>query len=179
MQRSTVILVPGLGDSGEQHWQTLWQKHFPGFERIQQKNWDAPAMEDWVENLDKTIREHQLEQVVLVAHSLGCLAAVFWAQKYKLRLKGALLVAPADTESPSLTDAVQGFAPIPMEPLPFRSVVVSSMNDPYLSTKRAQQLAEAWGSRYVNIGMAGHINATSGYGRWDEGLELLKGLTGQ
>ncbi|ARS34331.1 RBBP9/YdeN family alpha/beta hydrolase [Pontibacter actiniarum] len=179
MQHSTVILVPGLGDSGPEHWQTLWQQQHPEFERVRQRDWEAPVRQEWVETLDKTVQQHRPEQVVLVAHSLACIAVAFWAQQHPLKIKGALLVAPADTEAASFPAGATGFAPVPMERLPFRSMVVSSSNDPYVSAQRAQQLAEAWGSRYVNIGMAGHINASSGYGRWNEGLELLKGLTGQ
>jgi uncharacterized protein len=178
MQHSTVILVPGLGDSGPEHWQSLWQQQYPSFERVQQQNWETPAQEEWVEELNKAVQQHRLEQVVLVAHSLACIAVAFWAQKYNKRIKAALLVAPADTESPTFPEEATDFAPIPIEKLPFKSIVVSSSNDEYISAKRAQQLANGWGSRYVNIGMAGHINSASGYGRWDEGLELLKGLCG-
>lgn len=178
MQHSTVILVPGLGDSGPDHWQSLWRQQFPTFERVQQQNWETPAQEEWTEVLNKAVQQHIPEQVVLVAHSLACIAVAFWAQKYKKKIKGALLIAPADPEAPTFPKEVFGFAPIPTDKLPFKSIVVSSSNDEYISAQRAQQLANAWGSRYVNIGMAGHINSASGYGRWDEGLELLKGLCG-
>ncbi|WP_299758096.1 alpha/beta fold hydrolase [uncultured Pontibacter sp.] len=178
MQHSTVILIPGLGDSEPDHWQSLWQQQHPPFKRVQQQNWDAPKQAEWVEEIASTVRQHKPEQVVLVAHSLACIAVAFWAQKYKQAIKGALLVAPADTEAASFPEAAAGFAPIPIAQLPFKSIVVSSSNDEYIAAGRAQQLANAWGSRYVNIGMAGHINSASGYGRWDEGLELLKGLCG-
>lgn len=36
--------------------------------------------------------------------------------------------------------------------------------------------AERWGSRFVEIGRAGHINTESGYGPWPQGLELLHTL---
>ncbi|WP_276497438.1 RBBP9/YdeN family alpha/beta hydrolase [Pontibacter litorisediminis] len=178
MQHSTVILVPGLGDSGPDHWQSLWQEQFTNFERVQQQDWITPRREDWVEELKRAVQRHKQEQVVLVAHSLACIAVAFWAQQYKPRIKGALLVAPADTEAPDFPEEATGFAPIPVQQLPFRSILVSSSNDPYISANRAQLLANAWGSRYVNIGMAGHINSASGYGRWDEGQELLRGLCG-
>lgn len=178
MQHSTVILIPGLGDSDPDHWQSLWQRQFPNFERVQQLNWDTPDQEEWVEELNRAVKRHKPEQVVLVAHSLACIAVAFWAQKYNQGIKGALLVAPADTESPTFPEQATGFAPIPLQRLPFRSVLVSSNNDNYISARRAQELANAWGSQYVNIGLAGHINSASGYGRWDEGLELLRGLCG-
>jgi len=33
-----------------------------------------------------------------------------------------------------------------------------------------------WGSRFVEVGKAGHINAASRLGHWDEGKRLLAGL---
>ncbi|GAB3819860.1 RBBP9/YdeN family alpha/beta hydrolase [Pontibacter rugosus] len=178
MKHSTLILVPGLGDSGPQHWQTLWQQQYPAFKRVQQRDWDTPDREEWVEALHTQIMENKPEEVVLVAHSLACITVAFWAQKYKPKIKGALLVAPADTEAPDFPAGCTGFAPVPLSRLPFPSIVVSSSNDEYMTAQRAQQLAEVWGSRYVNIGMAGHINSASGYGHWSQGLELLKGVGG-
>lgn len=41
---------------------------------------------------------------------------------------------------------------------------------------RAQAFATAWGSEFVMIGEAGHINGYSGLGDWPEGLALLYSL---
>jgi predicted alpha/beta hydrolase family esterase len=67
-----------------------------------------------------------------------------------------------------------GFAPIPMAPLPFPSVVVASTNDEYAAIERSHAFAQAWGSKLVEIGDAGHINADTGYGPWPEGEQLLE-----
>ena len=84
--------------------------------------------------------------------------------------------APSDCEAPTYTFDTKGFAPIPLEPLPFPSIVVASTNDEYISLERATQFANAWGSDLVNIGAKGHINPGAGFGEWNEGLELLKRL---
>ena len=73
-------------------------------------------------------------------------------------------------------EVVRGFAPMPLQALPFPSIVVASEDDPYVSMARARQFAEAWGSRIENIGPAGHINAESGLGNWPDGLALLESL---
>ncbi len=41
----TVVLVPGLRDSDEHHWQSCWGRRFPFWKRIQQKNWFEPDIE--------------------------------------------------------------------------------------------------------------------------------------
>ena len=168
------LIIPGLGNSGEDHWQTHFEKSGGNFQRIEQKEWDAPACLDWVENIQKAVSQFDSKDVVLVAHSLGCTAVVQWAKKYKTKIKGAFLVAPSDIENPVYTFQATGFTPIPLEKLPFPSLVVASTNDVWVSEKRARFFAENWGSNLINIGKAGHINADAGYGIWPEGLEKLK-----
>src|SRR5205814_7192646 len=112
---------------------------------------------------------------VLVAHSLGCLAAVHWAGVRSRAVAGALLVAPPDVED-DWAALVKDFAPIPTAPLPFPSIVVTSTDDPYAEIARTQFWARAWGSRLVSLGAAGHVNADAGYGPWPAGLELLAPL---
>jgi predicted alpha/beta hydrolase family esterase len=62
---------------------------------------------------------------------------------------------------------------MPLQKLPFPSIVVASSNDEHVSLERARAFAQAWGSRFVEIGAAGHINADSGYGEWPEGEKML------
>jgi predicted alpha/beta hydrolase family esterase len=112
--------------------------------------------------------------VVLVAHSLGCLAVARCARSPAIH--GALLVTPPDVERPDFPPIVEGFAPIPREPLSFPSVVVASQNDPFTAFERARELAAAWGSRLVDAGAAGHINSDSGFGPWPLGEQLLAEL---
>jgi predicted alpha/beta hydrolase family esterase len=72
----------------------------------------------------------------------------------------------------------RGFAPVPMVPFAFRSLVVASANDSFGSLAHAKQCATAWGSTFVDIGEAGHINADSGHGAWNEGYALFQQLAG-
>ena len=60
-----------------------------------------------------------------------------------------------------------------MTRISFPSIVVASTNDEYASVERARSFANAWGSTFVNIGAAGHINSASGLREWPEGRELL------
>ena len=63
-----------------------------------------------------------------------------------------------------------------MQPLPFKSTVIASTNDPYGGVAYAEECAAIWGSDLVNIGEAGHINSSSGLGAWPEGHRLLQQL---
>ena len=170
-----VLIVPGWGDSGDEHWQTLWEKATPGFQRVAQRDWLYPICSEWVETLAAAIRAAG-GPVVLAAHSLGCLAIAHCARDAALPIRGALLVAPPDVERPDFPPVLEGFAPIPRERLPFASIVVASRNDPFSEFERARALAEAWGSRLVDAGELGHINADAGLGPWPAGERLLDEL---
>ena len=50
---TTVLILPGIGNSGSDHWQSLWEKTHPSFQRIQQRDWEHPNCGEWVETLDK------------------------------------------------------------------------------------------------------------------------------
>jgi predicted alpha/beta hydrolase family esterase len=168
------FIVPGLGNSGPAHWQTYFEKNGDNFTRINQREWDTPDCKEWIETIDKAINGFEPSTVVLIAHSLGCTAVAHWANKYKRIIKGAMLVAPSDIESPVYTFEATGFAPIPLEKINFKTIVVASTNDHWVSFERAKYFASKWDSELISIGDAGHINADAGYGEWKEGLEILR-----
>lgn len=176
--QSTILILPGLGNSGEGHWQTLWQQRF-GFERVEQKSWDAPVCEDWIASVDAAVMKHNPANVILVAHSLANTTVAAWARKYKRTIKGALMVGPSDTEADTYPPGTTGFMPMVLDRLPFTSTVIASSNDYYVNLWRAAYFADRWGSELVNIGDAGHINVAAGFGAWDEGLQYLQDLDTQ
>lgn len=173
---TNVFILPGLGNSGEQHWQTLWEQLHPTWRRIMQDDWDTPVCADWVQRIEETLGTVPDGTSVLIAHSSSCAAVAHLAQTTKHRIKGAFLVAPSDPLGSAYPSEPQGFAPVPLVRLPFPSIVVASEDDVYVSLEQAERYAAAWGSRFVNIGAKGHINAASNLGEWQEGLVLLKTL---
>lgn len=168
-----VLIVPGLWNSGPRHWQSLWHARHPQWRRASHRDWTDPHKDEWVAELDAAIAGCE-GAPILVAHSLGCITAVHWACcGSPLKVAGAFLVAPSDVEASSYPVAPNGFAPVPMAPLPFPSVVIASGDDPFVTPERARDFASNWGSRFVDIGSAGHVNTDSGHGDWPEGERLL------
>ena len=170
------FIVPGLGNSGPEHWQTFFETKGSNFARINQEEWNEPACADWVAAIYKALLNVELSKVILIGHSLGCTTIAHWARNSGKRIKGALLVAPSDIENPVYTFPATGFSPIPKDTIHFPTIVVASSNDPWVSLDRAVFFAECWGSTLINIGNAGHINADAGYGKWEQGLEILHTL---
>lgn len=175
--KSNVLVVSGLWDSGPEHWQTHWFKDHPEWAKVAHRDFAAPQRDEWVAELDAAIAACE-GPPILLAHSLGCMLAVQWARSGSpLKIAGAMLVAPSDTEAASYPIDANGFVPIPMNTLQFPSLVVASTDDEYADLARSRAWAKAWGSEIVELADAGHINGDAGYGPWPEGLVLLDQLS--
>jgi len=174
---SMKVIIPGLHNSNQDHWQTRFERTSPdNFIRIHQENWDEPDCETWINQIEHELTALNHAELVLIGHSIGCIAIVKWVEKFGHRIKGALLVAPSDPENPNYPSYITGFTPIPNETLPFPTIVVASDNDHVTTIERSKTFAKNWGSKLVILNDAGHIEPKSGFGNWPLGLELIKEL---
>jgi predicted alpha/beta hydrolase family esterase len=180
---ATILIVPGLRDHVAEHWQTLLAARLKRARTV-------PPMGR--KNLDCAIRvaaiEHEANAIdgpiIIVAHSGGVVTVAHWARQTRRPVKGALLATPADFEQPMRdgypamdTLAASGWLPIPRDRLPFPSIVAASQNDPLGRFDRIAKLAEAWGSRLVDLGFVGHLNPASGYGQWPDADNYITELS--
>lgn len=172
----SVVIVPGWRNSGPGHWQSLWGARIAGAVRVEQEDWLQPHRSPWVASVEEAIAAAP-HPVILVAHSLGCIASVHAVEQLRSKpagsIAGALFVAPADPERRAL---FEDFTPVPANPLPFASIVAASSNDPYCPIRMASAYAKSWGSTFVRVPSAGHINVESGHGEWPLGWALLGAL---
>jgi predicted alpha/beta hydrolase family esterase len=173
------VIVPGINGSGPDHWQSRWQDAWgPAASRLVPLSWDEPDLADWCRALDRAARQDQPADVVLVAHSLGCLAAGHWLAERQPGIRGAFLVAPPDATGPNFpAKAAPSFATFTAAPLTVPGLIVSSDDDPYCTPAAARRLAAGWGAGHVGIGPAGHVNVASGLGAWEAGRALLGAFT--
>lgn len=166
-----IVIVPGWQDSPPGHWQSLWAAQLPGAVRVQD-DWMVPSRSAWVASISRTILA-QDRPVVIAAHSLGCIAITHLPPEVASHIQGALLVAPAD---PERRGVLADFAPVPYQRLPYSSIIVASNTDPFCPVRTAGAYARAWGSEFVRLQDAGHINLEAGFGPWPLGLALLQSL---
>lgn len=176
LMAGTVLTLPGWQNSGPEHWQSRWEA-LHGDRRVEQSDWMQPLRGDWMTRLDEVLLAEPAP-VLLAAHSLGCQLVAAWAahSQHTAKVKGALLVAPPDTERPDMPPALHSWRPIRRQPLPFPATAVLSTDDPYCTPFRAMQMAADWNAETVTIGPCGHINGESGLGDWPEGRALLRAL---
>ena len=160
------LIVPGLNNSGPDHWQSWWQALEPDSVRMAHDDWATPDLARWQTAVEAAL-DKERAPVWIVAHSFGCLASVAAAVAKPRTVLGAFLVAPADPDKFKAADL------LPRDELPFPSVVVASINDPWMKFITSAYWAGCWGSRLMNVGRAGHINPESGFGPWVEGRNLF------
>ena len=155
---STILIVPGLQGSGPAHWQSWFEAQLPECVRVEQSDWSSPQLTRWAGSVRQQL-DRAKGHVWIVAHSFGCLASLHATARYPgLGVAQILLVAPAEPTRFNVANA------LPQAPLAMRTCVVASDNDPWMSATHAHAWAQRWGSDWINLGNAGHINADSGYG---------------
>jgi predicted alpha/beta hydrolase family esterase len=162
------LLVPGRGIPLPQHWMSRWADADPDFRWAPEPPGPPYVAHERVAALHAAVTAGD-EPAVLVAHSAGRLTAVFWAARHTGPVRAALLVTPP---------LVEVFGPIPRTPLPFRTIVVASRNDPYTTFEQFEDLARDWGADLHDAGAVGHLNSAAGFGPWPDGERLVRTLAG-
>jgi hypothetical protein len=163
------VLVPGLNNSGSQHWQTEWQLRHAFWQRMQQQVWNQPDVHRWMGSIRRLLGQDK-RPAILVGHSFGALSSCCLAAAGRLPIAGLMLVAPAEPVRFEIEEIV------PTGRLGVPAMVAASRNDPLMPFERAIWWSAAWGADLVDLGEAGHVNAQSGFGPWPYGLEVLLGL---
>ncbi len=154
-----LLIVPGLQDSGPAHWQTWLQGLHRHSLRAVQTDWHTPDLARWAETITRTLDRAGPGPWIAVGHSFGSLALVrHLADVRTSPIRAALLVAPADPARFGLADTMATLA------VPVLSTVVASDTDPWMAADLARQWARRWGSHWINLGDAGHINTEAGFG---------------
>lgn len=171
-----IITLPGLGGSGDTHWQTIWERNDARFTRFQPASWDQPDLDDWEQALERAVTRCA-KPPVLVAHSLACLLVAHWAARFPSCIAGAFLVAVPDPDTTSFPMEAAAFKTVPERALPFPSLVIASTDDPYGEINATRQRASAWRSGLIVLGALGHINASSSLGDWPQGRALLEAFS--
>jgi len=169
------IIVPGVGGSEYDHWQSKLQRELVSCSRVQQQDWNLPILKDWVAQFIETLNKAQ-DPVQIVAHSFGCLttvAALAQHPEVTAKVRKVILVAPANPSRfgeagfarNSLGNYEAYFHGLKIN---VAAEMIISENDPWLDFENAQKLAKAWKIRPRNLGQVGHINVASGFGHFPE-----------
>jgi uncharacterized protein len=176
LSEATILLQPGFGGSSEDHWQSRWQRKLSRAVRVGGHDFHRPERGLWVQALLSAV-EQAPNPVILIAHSLGVATLAHAAGQFGGKVRGAFLVGLPDTDRVDLLgDIPHDFSALPRDPLPFRTALIASRNDPYCAFEIAEDYAKHWGAQLIDAGESGHLNTESGHGPWPEGLLSFAGF---
>lgn len=169
LEQFPLVIVPGLRNSDERHWQSLWQARLPNSKRIQIDDWSTPDLDKWKVAIRAELKKLD-KPAVIIAHSFGTLASASIAAEFPDKIAALFLVAPADPDKFRLAKR------LPKVPLRVPAKIIASSNDPWLSDSKAAYWALQWGTDFLRLKNVGHINSESNLGFWPEGIQLLQQL---
>lgn len=169
-----VLILHGLGGSEFPHWQAhlacdlIKQDTAVSFPKLPNKN--NPDLNEWKEFVKKEI-EH-FKPTIVVCHSLANILWFHLCSELDINLDKLMLVAPVRNQE--LEDA-KTFFPYPIvKNLKAKEIIMAaSTNDPYMNVEEAIRLQSKLAVGMKLLEDAGHINASSGFGKLDCALDWI------
>ena len=166
-----IVILPGIGGSGELHWQTRWEKINPRYRRFQPTDWNQPELDDWISALDRVVCAAS-KPPLLVAHSLACLLVAHWQQVSTAPVAGAFLVAVPSPQSEAFPVEAASFANPPFEQIQVSLTHHRERERSIWHDRACPRESEPVGKRPCGSGRA-WLNEASGLGDWPQGKALL------
>ena len=174
-----LLILHGWGGSDFPHWQSQLASHYAqnygtvAFPLLD--NCHFPSKNRWIKQLKALLREFKPD--IVVCHSLANTLWLWLCQDeafmQEIAIKRLLLVSP-----PSLNTEVETIktffpAPLPKSLYAQDVEIIVSDNDPYITLEEAQEIALHYHLKLHIIKNGGHINAQSGFGKWEWIEDLL------
>lgn len=165
-----VLILHGWGGSDAPHWQAELAaniaKNYGTVSFPLLDNCHFPSKNRWVKQVKEIVDTFKPDTVV--CHSLAN-TLWFWLceEEDMSTVERLFMVSP-----PSLTtqeNTIKTFFPCPMPSQLYAKEVqmIVSDNDPWVKLDEAKKLATHYGATFRILQNAGHINADSGYGKWE------------
>jgi len=165
-----VLILHGWGGSDAPHWQAELAseiaKNYGTVSFPLLDNCHFPSKNRWVKQVRQILRDFKPDTVV--CHSLANTLWFWLCQEEDMqRLERLFMVSP-----PSLTTeekTIKTFFPCEMPKNIYAKEVhmIVSDDDPWVVLDEAKEIASHYDADFSIIHNAGHINADSGYGKWE------------
>ncbi len=170
-----VLILHGWGGSSYPHWQAhlaadlIKENYIVSFPSLPNK--EFPVLKEWSSFALKEI-EHFKPDIV-VCHSLGNILWFHICEQLNIELEKLLLVAPVRKEC-DISEIKTFFPYEHPNALKAKEIcIAASTNDPYLNLEEAHNLQKELDVPIKIFDDAGHINADSGFGKFDFAYEFV------
>lgn len=172
-----VLLLHGWGGSDYPHWQS-WlagelAKDYGCVDFLRFSDVDTPKLDIWLRELTAALKEFKPD--IVICHSLANTLWFHACLTQELQeVEKLYLVAPPSLQC-NIEELKEFFpAAVPNNLHAKEPLLVTSTNDPYMTTSEAKELQEELGVKMKVIENGGHLNADSGYGTWEWMLTEVK-----
>ncbi|MEA2048744.1 MAG: alpha/beta hydrolase [Campylobacterota bacterium] len=165
-----VLILHGWDGSDAPHWQAELAseiaKNYGTVSFPLLDNCHFPSKNRWLKQLKEILLTFQPDTVV--CHSLANTLWFWLCQEEQVTaIKKLYMVSP-----PSLNtnvETIKTFFPSPLPSTLYAQEIeiIVSDNDPYITIEETQSIARHYDAPLSILNNAGHINAESGYGKWE------------
>ncbi len=170
-----VLILHGWGGSDYPHWQSELASEiakdygtvsFPLLD-----NCHFPSKNRWVKQVKAILEEFKPN--IVVCHSLANTLWFWLSQENIAEINKLIMVSPPSLKTEEET--IKTFFPckIPKKIYAKEVHLIVSNNDPWIELDEAENIAKTIDAKYTVIENGGHINADSGYGKWELIEELV------
>jgi len=170
-----ILILHGWGGSDAPHWQAELAseiaKNYGTVSFPLLDNCHYPSKNRWIKQVKQILSDFKPDTVV--CHSLANTLWFWLCQEDGMQYVQRIFMV----SSPSLATkekTIKTFFPCTLPKHIYAKEVhmIVSDNDPWVELKEAKEIASYYNATFTTIENAGHINADSGYGKW----ELIENL---
>lgn len=147
-------------------------------ERISLPNPFAPQAKDWNNAVDQQIPVN--DNLILVAHSLGCVTALRFVARHHLHKVRLLLVGAFDQGLPAYPELDSFMTPAPdyekITPKVSQATVITAKNDPIAPYRDSVDVAHRLDAKLILQDTGGHFLTSDGFRKFPLVLRELQRL---
>ena len=164
-----LLILHGWGGSDAPHWQAELAaevaKNYGTVSFPLLDNCHFPSKNRWVKQVKAILKDFKPDTVV--CHSLANTLWFWLCQEEIATVERLFMVSPPSLNTTEKT--IKTFFPceVPKDIHAKEVHLIVSDNDPWVEMEEAENIASRLNASFTVIHNAGHINADSGYGKWE------------
>ncbi len=168
-QANKVLILHGWGGSDAPHWQAELAaeiaKNYGTVSFPLLDNCHFPSKNRWVKQVKAILQSFRPDTVV--CHSLANTLWFWLCQEEIETVQRLFMVSPPSLHTTEST--IKTFFPCALPENIYAEEVhmIISDDDPWVEINEAQSIASHYHATFTTLHHAGHINADSGYGKWE------------
>ncbi len=178
----TFLIVHGIGGHSGIHWQN-WLKaqlEMEGHVVIMptMPNSEHPNRQKWLEKINESLENENIDDVIIIGHSLGVTAALDYIEVLQKPIFGLVSVSGfasdygAELNSYYMKERSINFDKVRQHVQ--KCIVFYGDDDPYVAQRALIEVANKLGVVPHIISKGGHLNSETGFVKFPELLELIR-----